>query len=122
MINQALNLQQKLSLFNDHWSPKIVAQLNDYHVKLVKVQGEFVWHQHDDTDELFMVLDGELTIELMGGEDVVIQAGELFVVPKGVQHRPVAHNECHILLLEPAGLVNTGDADSKLTAPSDIWI
>ncbi len=121
-MNQTISLQQKLSLFSDHWSPKIVAQLNDYHVKLVKVQGEFVWHQHDETDELFMVLDGELTIEMADGEDVVMRAGEIFVVPKGVQHRPIAHNECHILLLEPAGLINTGNADSELTAPNDAWI
>lgn len=121
-MNDSINLEQKLSLFSEHWSPKIVAQLNDYHVKVVKVQGEFVWHKHDETDELFMVLDGELTIEMAEGDDVVMQAGEIFVVPKGVTHRPIAHKECHILLLEPAGLINTGDAGGALTAANDVWI
>ncbi len=121
-MNHVINLQQKLALFDDHWSPKIVAQLNDYHVKVVKVEGEFVWHKHDETDELFMVLDGELTIELADRDAVVMQAGEVFVVPKGVQHRPIAHTECHILLLEPAGLINTGDAGGALTASNDDWI
>ena len=121
-MNQAINLASKLALFDAHWSPKIVAQLNDYHVKLVKVEGEFVWHKHDETDELFMVLDGELVIEMADGDDVTLLAGEMFVVPQGIEHRPVAQAECHILLLEPAGLVNTGDAGGDLTAPNDSWI
>ena len=121
MSNKAINLAEKLTMFNEHWSPRNIARLNDYEVKVVKVQGEFVWHKHDDTDELFMVLDGALTIEMQDGDDVPLSAGEIFVVPAGAVHRPVAAEECHILLLEPAGVVNTGDADTDRTAP-DIWI
>lgn len=118
---KAINSQEKLALFNEHWSPKIIAQMNDYHLKLVKIQGEFVWHSHAETDEVFIVLDGEMVIEMRNGR-VHLHSGELFVVPKGVEHKPVAKNECHILLIEPAGLVNTGDAESELTAPNDVWI
>ncbi len=117
----AVNFQEKLENFSEHWSPKIVAQMNDIQFKLVKIQGEFVWHSHAETDEVFIVLAGEMTIELRNGR-ISLQPGELFVVPKGVTHKPVAENECHILLVEPASLVNTGDADSNLTAPNDVWI
>ena len=122
MTHSAINLAQKLTLFDDHWSPRIITRLNDYEVKVVKVEGEFVWHKHDDTDELFIVLDGELVIEMQDGDDVPLAAGELFVVPAGAVHRPVAQSECHILLLEPSGVVNTGDAGGELTAQSDTWI
>ncbi len=118
----SINLQQKLSLFSEHWSPKIIAQLNDYHFKLAKVQGEFVWHDHPETDEVFLVIKGKLTILFRDGE-VTLNEGEMFVVPKSVEHKPVAENECHIMLIEPAGTVNTGDAEnSNLTAPNDVWI
>lgn len=110
-----LNLQQLLGRFDEHWSPKSIATLNDYEVKLVKVAGECVWHSHDDTDELFLVISGELTIQLRD-RDVVLGAGEMFVVPRGVEHCPRAEEETVALLLEPRGVVNTGDAGGDLTA------
>ncbi len=122
MNYSSINLQEKLTKFTEHWSPKIIAQLNDYHLKLAKVQGEFVWHDHPETDEVFIVVYGHLTICFRDGK-VSLSEGEMFVVPKGVEHKPVAEQECHILLIEPAGLVNTGNAiDSELTAPNDVWI
>ena len=121
MNYQALNLQEKLTLFSEYWSPRIVAQMNDYHVKVVKVQGEFIWHDHPETDEAFLVLRGQLDIHFREGK-VSLSEGEMYVVPKGVEHRPFAAEECHILLIEPAGLVNTGDVESEFTAPNDAWI
>ncbi|MBI3169056.1 MAG: cupin domain-containing protein [Chloroflexi bacterium] len=122
MNYSSINLQEKLTKFSEHWSPKIIAQLNDYHLKLAKVQGEFIWHDHPETDEVFIVIKGQLDIHFRDGM-VSLNEGEMFVVPKGVEHKPVAEQECHILLIEPAGLVNTGNAtDSKLTAPNDVWI
>jgi mannose-6-phosphate isomerase-like protein (cupin superfamily) len=118
---QAINFQDKLSRFTDHWAPKVVAQMNDYQLKLVKIQGEFVWHSHTDTDELFIVLDGRMRIELRDG-GVDLGPGEMFVVPKGVEHKPSAPDECRILLVEPSGVVNTGDAGGAKTAPNDVWI
>lgn len=109
-----INLAEKLALFSDHWSPKIVADLNDSQVKLVKVQGEFVWHHHAEEDELFIVLQGELTIELRDGQ-VTLEPGELVVVPKGVEHRPVARDEVHLMLIEPKATRHTGDVVSELT-------
>jgi mannose-6-phosphate isomerase-like protein (cupin superfamily) len=111
-----VNLAAQFGRFDDHWSPRIVATLNDYDVKVVKVQGEFVWHQHDETDELFLVTAGQLRIHLQDREDVVLCAGELFVVPRGVRHCPVADAETHVVLLEPRDTVNTGDADRTGTA------
>ena len=116
-----VNLRDKLAKFDDYWAPRVVAALNDYQVKVVKVQGEFVWHAHAQTDELFLVLDGELVIEFRDGQ-VTLSAGELFVVPGGKEHRPVAQKECHLLLVEPAGVVNTGDAGGALTAENGMWI
>lgn len=104
-----MDLAVELSRVSEHWSPKVVARLNDYEIKVVKVQGEFVWHTHEDTDELFLVLDGELTIQLRGG-DVVLRPGQLYVVPRGVEHCPRADGEVQALLMEPRGVVNTGDA------------
>jgi len=121
MIRQPLNLQEKLSKFSEHWSPRIIAQMNDYHFKVVKVQGEFVWHDHPETDEVFIVLHGSLDIHFRDGK-VTLNEGEMYVVPKGVEHKPVAGSECHILLIEPAGTVNTGDVVSEKTAPHDDWI
>ena len=118
----AVNLDDKFAAFTDLWSPKIVAQMNDINVKIVKVEGEFVWHTHADTDELFLVHRGELTIELRGQDPVVLGPGDIFVVPRGVEHRPVADAECEAILLEPMGVVNTGDvADSEQTATAE-WI
>ena len=118
---QPINFEEKLLKFSEHWSPKIIAQLNDYHLKLAKVHGEFVWHDHPETDEVFIVVKGQLKILFRDG-DVLLNEGEMFVVPKGVEHKPVAENECHILLIEPAGTVNTGDVKDELTAPNNIWI
>lgn len=121
MSDPAINLKEKLALFDDQWSPKIVAEMNDVQFKLVKIEGEFVWHSHADTDEVFMVLDGHMVIEFRDGQ-TDLSAGEMLVVPKGVEHRPVALEECHVLLAEPRGVVNTGDAGGDLTASNDIWI
>jgi len=121
MEYQSINLQDKLSKFSERWSPKIIAQMNDYHFKLAKVQGEFVWHVHPETDEMFLVIKGQLEIHLRDGI-VTLNEGEMYVVPKGVEHKPVAENECHILLVEPAGTVNTGDVVSEKTAPNDAWV
>jgi mannose-6-phosphate isomerase-like protein (cupin superfamily) len=121
MTYTPINLPDKFSLFSEHWSPRIVAQMNDYHLKLVKIQGEFVWHSHADTDEVFVVLDGSMDILFRDGQ-VTLHAGEMFVVPKGVEHKPVAARECRLMLVEPAGTINTGDAGGELTAEDNVWI
>jgi len=117
----AINFHEKLTKFSERWSPKVVAAMNDYQFKLVKIQGEFVWHRHSETDEVFIVLDGEMSIELRDGR-VDLRAGEMFVVPKGVEHKPNAKRECQLLLVEPAGTINSGDAGGEMTAPNDVWI
>jgi mannose-6-phosphate isomerase-like protein (cupin superfamily) len=119
-MNDTVNLAQKLSLFSDYWQPKIVGELNDSYVKLVKVKGEFVWHQHDNEDELFLVIKGRLTIKLRGG-DLTLAAGEFDIIPRGVEHCPVAEEEAHILLLEPKTTVNTGNVENERTLASQ-WI
>ena len=108
-------------MFQEQWSPKVIAEMNDYQFKLVRLEGEFVWHQHQDTDETFIVLEGELNIDLESGP-VILREGEMLVIPKGMRHRPHASSEAKVLLVEPAGVVNTGDAKSELTAPQDVWI
>ena len=113
-----IDIADKLSQFSEHWSPKVVARLNDYEIKAVKVSGEFVWHTHDDTDELFLVIEGELTIQLRDG-DVTLRPGQLYVVPRGVEHCPIAEGEVQALLIEPVGVVNTGGAGGPLTAAYD---
>jgi len=118
---EAINLAAKLQQFSDHWSPKVVAELNDYQLKLVKLEGDFVWHAHEHTDELFLVLHGQLRIVFRDGE-VRLSAGEMYVVPRGVEHMPVADEECHVLLVEPRGVVNTGEAGGPMTAQGDVWI
>lgn len=118
---RAINLREKLAKFDQHWAPKVIAEMNDYQFKLVKITGEFVWHDHSDTDEVFIVLDGEMTIEFEDGR-VALSAGEMFVVPRGVRHKPIAERECRLLLVEPRGVVNTGDSGGPLTADSDVWI
>lgn len=118
---EPIDLHEKLARFSEHWSPRIVAQMNDYHFKVVKVQGEFVWHDHPETDEVFLVLKGQLEIHFRDGR-VALHEGEMFVVPRGRQHKPVAAQECHILLVEPAGTVNTGNIVSEKTAANDVWI
>ncbi len=116
-----INLEDKLSKFSEHWSPKVIAEMNDYQFKLVKIEGEFVWHDHPDTDEVFIVIEGTMQIEF---EDRTIELneGEMLVVPKGVRHKPYAEAECKVMLVEPRGVVNTGDAEGDLTAPNDDWI
>jgi mannose-6-phosphate isomerase-like protein (cupin superfamily) len=118
MTNEALDIAEKLSQFSEHWSPKVVARLNDYEIKVVKLAGEFVWHSHDETDELFLVVDGNLTIQLRE-RNVDLKPGQLFVVPKGVQHCPIADGEVHALLIEPVGVVNTGNTGGTWTAAYD---
>ena len=116
-----INLKEKLSKFSEHWTPKIIAELNDYQIKLVKMKGDFVWHNHEDTDELFLVIEGEMTIEF---EDKIVHLseGEMYVVPRGVNHKPYSENECKIMLIEPRGVLNTGDTQGELTASNDVWI
>jgi mannose-6-phosphate isomerase-like protein (cupin superfamily) len=114
MTTDAINLADKLSRFSAHWSPKIVAGYNDSDVMVVKVKGEFNWHTHPDTDDFFLVLKGKLTIKMRDG-DVHLNQGDLYVVPKGVEHCPVAHEECHLLLIEPRGTPNTGDENTAAT-------
>lgn len=121
MDYQSINLREKLAMFSEHWSPKIIAQMNDYHFKIAKLQGEFIWHNHPETDEVFIVLKGQLQIQFRDGS-VVLREGEMLVVPKGVEHKPVAEQECHILLIEPAGTLNTGDVVNERTAANDVWI
>ncbi len=121
MTYTAINLADKLALIRDHWSPRVVAELNDYQFKLVKVAGDFVWHDHPDTDEVFLVLAGELRIDFRDGA-VSLSEGEMYVVPRGVEHKPFAERECHVLLVEPRGVVNTGAAGGDKTADNDVWI
>jgi mannose-6-phosphate isomerase-like protein (cupin superfamily) len=121
MSDTAINLSDKLSRFSDHWSPRVVAEMNDYQFKLAKIQGEFVWHAHADTDEVFIVLAGEMTLEFRD-KAVPLATGEMYVVPKGVEHRPVAVDECSIMLVEPRGVVNTGEAGGAYTARNDVWV
>jgi mannose-6-phosphate isomerase-like protein (cupin superfamily) len=111
MLNESVNLAEKLALFTDHWGPRTVAQFNGHDIMVVKVQGEFVWHSHADTDDFFLVLKGRLVIHLRD-RDVELGPGELFVVPRGVEHRPVAAEETHVLLVEPTGTPNTGNAET----------
>ena len=116
-----VNLREKLSMFSEKWSPKIIAEMNDYQFKLVKIEGDFIWHDHSETDEVFIVLEGRMEIEF---EDKVVELneGEMYVVPKGVRHKPSAEFECKIMLVEPKGVINTGEADSNLRAPNDEWV
>jgi mannose-6-phosphate isomerase-like protein (cupin superfamily) len=115
---EAVNLAQKLALFQETWSPKIVGELNENYLKVVKTHGEFVWHKHDDADELFLVLKGRLVIQLRD-HDVMLNEGDFLVVPKGVEHKPVAESEAHVLLIEPKTVVNTGDATDERTIQPD---
>ena len=116
-----VNFHDKLGLIVERWQPKVVAEMNDYQFKLVKLEGDFVWHRHEDTDETFIVLDGELRIDFRDGA-VTVAAGEMFVVPKGVEHKPYAEHEVKMLLIEPRGVANTGGAGGERTAPNDVWI
>ena len=121
MSYEAINLKQKFSLFSDTWQPKVIAELNDYQFKLARLAGDFVWHDHKETDEAFVVLDGRLRIDFRDGA-VELSAGEMLVVPRGVEHKPFAEQEVKVLLIEPRGVVNTGQAGSERTAANGVWI
>jgi mannose-6-phosphate isomerase-like protein (cupin superfamily) len=121
MSYSAVNFEEKLAQFSDHWAPRVIAEMNDYQFEVVKIQGGFVWHDHLHTDETFVVLEGEMAIEFRDGR-VDLAAGEMFVVPKGAEHKPVAPRECKVLLIEPQGVVNTGNAKSPLKALNNLWV
>jgi mannose-6-phosphate isomerase-like protein (cupin superfamily) len=121
MNRRAINFQQKFSLFTEQWKPKVVAEMNDYQFKVVRLEGDFIWHDHKDTDETFIVLDGKLRIDFRDGA-VNLSAGEMFVVPKGVEHKPFANGEVKLLLIEPRGVLNTGREAGDRTAQNDVWI
>jgi mannose-6-phosphate isomerase-like protein (cupin superfamily) len=116
-----INLQEKLSLFSEHWTPKIIAELNGQYVKLAKIKGEIVWHNHDQEDELFMVLKGSLMMDLPG-EKILLNEGEILIVPKGVNHRPIAEEEAHLLMFEPVSTAHTGDVRTDMTVDDQEWI
>jgi mannose-6-phosphate isomerase-like protein (cupin superfamily) len=118
---QAINLAQKVSMIDQQWSPRVVAELNDYQFKVVRIEGDFIWHDHPETDEAFLVLDGELRIDFRDSA-VRLGPGELFVVPRGVEHKPFAEREVKLLLIEPRGILNTGHAGGERTAANDVWI
>ena len=118
---QPVNFDAKLALINEHWKPRVIAEMNDYQFKIVKILGDFLWHDHADTDETFIVLDGTLRIDLRDGA-VTLRAGEMFVVPRGVEHKPYAAEEVKLLLIEPRGVANTGAVESDRRAENDVWI
>ena len=116
-----INLKKKFEKFSDHWSPKVIAELNDYQFKLVKIKDDFVWHNHQHTDEAFIVINGTIYIEFEDKTEE-INEGEMIIVPKGINHKPFAKNEAEIMIIEPRGVINTGQVNDKLTAPNDEWI
>ena len=121
MSYRSINFRQKFALFDEQWKPKVVAEMNDYQFKVVKLQGDFVWHDHKDTDETFIVIEGDLRIDFRNGA-VHVSTGEMFVVPKGVEHKPYAESEVKLLLIEPRGVLNTGHEGGERTAENDVWI
>tara|TARA_B100000674_G_scaffold1549_1_gene1259 strand:+ start:4724 stop:5089 length:366 start_codon:yes stop_codon:yes gene_type:complete len=121
MTSKKINLQNKFSKFTKHWSPRVVAEMNDYQFKIAKIKGEFVWHNHKESDETFIVIEGQMKIKFRESE-VQLSEGELFVVPKGVDHKPYAEKECKILVIEPRGIINTGENESRFTMKKDIWV
>ncbi len=116
-----INLSDKFKKFDDQWSPKVIAEMNNYQFKLVKIEGDFTWHQHDETDETFYVIEGKLGINFEN-ETIELKAGEMIVVPKGVKHKPFAVEEAKIMLIEPKGVTNTGDKKNNLTAENNQWV
>ena len=121
MDYRSINFNQKLGLFDEQWQPKVVAEMNDYQFKLVKLQGDFIWHDHKETDETFIVIEGELRIDFHDGA-VHLRAGEMYVVPRGVEHKPYAEKEVKLLLVEPRGVLNTGQEGGERTVQNDVWI
>ncbi len=120
-MNKPVNLESKFWLFSDYWAPRVIAQMNDYQFKIVKIKGEFVWHEHKDTDETFLVIEGSMSIEFKD-RVVELNAGEMIVVKRGEQHKPFATQECKVMIIEPENVVNTGESGSYLTAKNDVWI
>jgi mannose-6-phosphate isomerase-like protein (cupin superfamily) len=121
MAYQPINLESKFDLFNDQWHPKVIAEMNDYQFKLSKVEGDFIWHNHPETDETFLVVSGHLRIDFRDGS-VHLGPGEMFVVPRGVEHKPYAEKEVKLMIMEPRGVLNTGHEGGELTAKADVWI
>jgi mannose-6-phosphate isomerase-like protein (cupin superfamily) len=121
MDRRSINFAQKFALLDAQWQPRVVAEMNDYQFKIVRLEGDFVWHHHDNTDETFLVLEGTLRIDFRDGA-VKVSAGEMFVVPKGVEHKPFAQSEVKLLLIEPRGTPNTGEEGGERTAQNDLWI
>ena len=121
MLLNKINLKEKLSKFSEVWSPRIIAEMNDYQFKLAKIKGEFIWYDHKATDEVFIVIEGMMSIEFRDGI-VDLSEGEMFVVPSGVEHKTYAENECKVMLVEPRGVINTGDSGGELTAANDVWV
>lgn len=120
-MTKPINLNSKFNIFTDYWSPKVIAEMNDYQFKLVKIKGEFIKHQHSDTDEVFIVIEGKMNIEFES-HTIQVKSGEMIVVPKGVMHKPFAKKECKVMLVEPRGVLNTGDTKGDMTAPNNQWI
>jgi mannose-6-phosphate isomerase-like protein (cupin superfamily) len=118
---QSINFSKKLELISEQWAPRVIAELNDYQFKILRIEGDFVWHDHPETDEAFIVLDGELRIDFRDGS-VLLKPGEMYVVPKGVEHKPFAEREVKMLLIEPRGTLNTGHVGGERTAKNDVWI
>ena len=118
---RAIDFAQKLTLFSEQWAPKVVAEMNDYQFKIARLEGDFIWHTHADTDEAFLVIEGELRIDFRDG-NVVLRQGEMYVVPKGVEHKPYAEHEVKLMLIEPRGVLNTGEQTGERTATNDVWI
>ena len=122
MDYKSINFKEKLSLFSEQWLPKVIAEMNNYQIKIVKIEGDFEWHDHQDTDETFIVLEGNLRIDFRDGH-VTLKSGEMYVVPKGIEHKPFADGEVKMLLIEPRGVLNTGDNEvASRTAKNDVWI
>ncbi|MFE6795370.1 cupin domain-containing protein [Paenibacillus chitinolyticus] len=121
MQYQAINLNEKLSKFNDYWSLKVIGEMNDYQFKLIKIAGDYEWHVHQDTDKVFIALEGEMIIDFRDGQ-VKISKGEMFIVPRGIEMKPSAEKECHLMLVEPKSVVNTGGPETEITAAHDTWI
>jgi mannose-6-phosphate isomerase-like protein (cupin superfamily) len=121
MKYEPISIREKFTKFSEIFQPKVIARMNDYEFKLGRAKGDFIWHSHAETDEVFLIIEGELTIEFRDGS-VKLKAGDLFVVPRGKEHKPFAESECKLMLIEPVGTVNTGDSGGKLTAPNDVWV
>ena len=121
MISDKVNIEKKFLKFSEFWSPRVIAEMNDYQFKIAKIKGEFIWHKHDDTDEAFIVIEGIMKIQFKEKE-ITLNQGELYVVPKGIEHKPIAIGTCKIMLIEPKGVKNTGDLTHELSAENDIWV